>query len=440
MKKCATFLELLLEFVQEVNHINLHGIQLNSRNFHIQINNFCLDSPAKASVCCIVHPTGYNSCLYCKIVGIYFKNRVTFTETNVESRTDDDFKNKFDFKHHKGVSILETELNLKMVTQFPPDYLHVVLLGATKKILKNWFQPKQPQLSNSMRKQVSSHLKMCNDFLPSEIHRRCRPVEEILTYHGNELRVFSLKIGHVVLRKTIPSDLYDNFLLLHCAITILCDAEMCSLNNQTASSLLNSFIDSSREIYGDEFVVSIIHALEHLPAAVKQQQAPLDKFSTFAFESLMTPIRNFLNTTRAPLSQIHRRVVEMMKASNLESLRNPVTIKSSTSFGNKVKEKEGFYDSVSINGLRIASVGNRNRFLLSKKNQMVVCLAIKQNGKAVSMSCRELFQLGNFYTFPINATKLNIYWCSSSCCGPKTTFTIQEISRKCFRFLLTTPQ
>lgn len=427
----ASFNDLLSEFVEEVKAIKLNGINLNGRYFQIQIRNFCLDSPAKASVCCIVHPTGYKSCLYCKVNGRYFNNRVVFTDTNQARRTDNDFKIRTDPQHHKGDPILEKELDLKMVSQFPPDYLHVVLLGATKKILKKWFQPVKPLLARHSRKQVSSHLMMCNDFVPSEIHRKCRPIEEILTYHGNELRVFLLKVGHVVLKNNIPPELYDNFLLLHCAITILCDPELCVNKNQTAASLLNAFIEDCANIYGEEFVVSVIHACEHLPEAVMRQKAPLDKFSTFAFESFMTPIKKYLHTTRAPLAQIHRRVVEMMKASNIASLKTETTIKSFVEFIGQ-NEEVNSYKSVCVNGVKISSIGSRDRFMLTHRNEIVVCLKIQRVANELVITARELFQIGDFYKNPISSTKLNIYWCMTTYCAAIKTLSIKEISRKMF--------
>jgi hypothetical protein len=427
----SSFNDLLAEFVKEIKVIIVNGLKINNRVYKVEIRNFCLDSPAKASVCHIVHPTGYKSCLYCKIEGKYFNNRVTFNEINQQRRTDEEFKSKIDAQHHKGSSILETELDLKMVSQFPPDYLHAVLLGATKKILKKWFQPIKPLLQTFLRKEVSAHLKLTNEFIPSDIHRQCRPIEEILTYHGNELRVFLLKVGHVVLRNKIPAELYENFLLLHCAITILCDVDLCLTKNQTAETLLKHFIENCGEVYGEDFVVSIIHACEHLAEAVKQQKAPLDQFSTFPFESFMTPIKKYLHTTRAPLPQIHRRVVEMMKASNIESLKSVAATNIGVHLGSKLKDGNT-YGSVSLNGVKISAIGSRDRFLLTNNCEIVVCLEVQKKENEIQLTCRELFQLGNFYETPINSTKLNIYWCQSSYNSAKKIISIHDISRKMF--------
>lgn len=45
-------------------------------------------------------------------------------------------------EHHKGTSILES-LNIDMVKQVPLDYMHLVLLGVTKRVLSLWLRGSQ---------------------------------------------------------------------------------------------------------------------------------------------------------------------------------------------------------------------------------------------------------------------------------------------------------
>lgn len=426
----SSFNDLLEDFVDEIQVLIESGVNVNGNIFNIKIKNFCCDSPAKASLTYTVHPTGYRSCLYCEIVGTWFKGRVVFPGSDNKLRSDDDFKKKTDFRHHKGNSILESKLEVNMVSQFPLDYLHAVLLGAQKKLLKIWFQPSKPMLPNHSRSAVSKNLAMCNEFIPSEIHRKTRPMSEIMSYHGNELRVFLLKVGPAVLRNNIPSEMYQNYLLLHCAITILCDIDICLVRNFTAEDILKCFIEDTENIYGLEFVVSIIHSCEHLAKAVREQKSPLDAFSTFPFESFMTPIKNYLHTTRAPLPQIHRRVVEMMKASNIESLKQPVT-KADFDYSKRMKI-DGSFEFVSIGGMKISSCGSRDRFLLTNENKIVVCLKIVKEHNNLIVKCRQLKSLGDFYSTPIKSEKLKIFWCETSYQSSAIYLKFDEFSRKMF--------
>lgn len=430
-KQPSDFNDLLLDFATELGELFVEEITFQGVRFSIELRNFLLDSPAKASVCGIIHPTGYSSCLYCKIKGEWIKNRVTFMGFDHEKRTNDEFKNKADPSHHKKDynSILVSKLNVNVVSQCPPDYLHVVLLGVVKKLLRLWFQPLKPLLPIHCRQKVSASLKLCNEYIPSEIHRKCRPVEEILTFHGNELRVFLLKVGPTVLRNNVSSDFYQNFLLLHCAITILCDEILSQEKSFSAEKMLEIFIENSIEVYGEEFVVSVVHACTHLAEAVRSQKMPLDSFSTFQFESYMTPIKNYLHTTRAPLQQIHRRIVEMIKASHIDSLKTPPP-KHLIEFGFKNGNDE--YKSVTIEGVKISSCDARDRFLLTKEKKTVVCLKITSSNSKPVFKCRELLSLGDFYTIPINSTKLDIYWCATTYKGVARNYNVEEISRKMF--------
>lgn len=198
-----------------------------------------------------------------------------------------------------------------MICNFPPDYLHCVLLGSLKKILRALFSSVKPILPVRYSKRVSSLLLQCHDFIPSEIHRKIRPLNDLNAYHGNELRVFLLKIGPVVLKNEIPYEYYRNFLLLHTAISILCDEEFCLSQNLLAEQLLKLFVSDSQIVYGNSFCVSVVHTHVHLAEAVRYQNSCLDEFSTFPFESYLTPIRNLLHGNNKPLQQIHRRLTEL---------------------------------------------------------------------------------------------------------------------------------
>lgn len=57
--------------------------------------------------------------------------------TNVLLRTHTSFIRQTDKKHHNGYSPL-LALNVDMVNWFPLDYMHLVLLGAFKRLLTIW--------------------------------------------------------------------------------------------------------------------------------------------------------------------------------------------------------------------------------------------------------------------------------------------------------------
>lgn len=422
------FNELIEEMIFDLETLIEQGIVVNEKIFKIQIGNFCLDSPARASVCYVMHHNGYNSCYYCTIKGFHDGTRMTFTTENSSLRTDSSFRERLDPLHHKETSsLIETKTDVRMISQFPPDYLHFSLLGGVKKILRTLFATQKPELHHSYRTVISDRLELCNIFLPSEFHRKIRPLNDVGSYHGNELRLFLLKLGPVVLQNAIPTKYYNHFLYLHIGISILCDLELCLEKNLVAEQLLKVFTKNSTKIYDSSFGVSVIHNLNHLAAAVRNQQKPLDAFSTFPFESFLTPIKDCVRSKRKPLEQIHRRIIEY--------LENEFEDCNCHDKNEKLKfinmKRNSCCDSVIVNGnVKISSIECRDRFLLTKKREILVCLKIIKSHHDVVFECKELKILGDLYQLPIESRKIDMYVCESTYEGERRKFHLYDIKRK----------
>lgn len=67
--------------------------------------------------------------------GEYEDCRMLFLEMDAPLRTDDNFLQRVNEDHHIEKFIFE-EVNVGMVSQFPVEYMHLVCLGVTKKMLK----------------------------------------------------------------------------------------------------------------------------------------------------------------------------------------------------------------------------------------------------------------------------------------------------------------
>lgn len=67
---------------------------------------------------------------------------MTFLGINSSLRTDTNFRNRVDKECYKGDSSL-IRLPIDMIKNVLSDYLHVVLLGVVKKLLKFWVRGKQ---------------------------------------------------------------------------------------------------------------------------------------------------------------------------------------------------------------------------------------------------------------------------------------------------------
>lgn len=210
-------------------------------------------------------------------------------------RTDETFLTQDDEEHHLGVSPL-LNLGIGMVSLFPNDYMHSVCLGVTKKILFLWLGH---QKGNNIRVKLSAHsittlskrISSLKSYFPVEINRKPRddPIRDLPRWKATEFRTFLIYIGVISIQGIVHIAIYEHFLLLHCAITIILSAyHIKHVGLSLPRKLLTTFVSHSKEIYGIEFLVYNVHSLCHLTDDV-QRYGPLDNFSAFPFES------NFVN-------------------------------------------------------------------------------------------------------------------------------------------------
>lgn len=431
----ASFNDLLSDFVYECKELLNLGIPFRNREIKLKIGNFLCDSPAKSHVSYTKFHIGLGCCYYCLADGYHDGSRVVYDEIGYMRRNDEDFKLQVDKNFHKGVSIIETELNVKMISQFPLDYLHCVLLGILKKMLKFLFGQIEPLLPRSIKNKVSDYLLQCNSFLPTEIRRKFRSLNDLNSFHGNELRVFLLKIGIVVLEPYVPKEFYNHFIMLHVAITILCDENLCLEKNKFSEKLLQFFIRDAVDLYGLKIATQVLHDLEHLPEIVRIQNKPLDAFSTFNFESYLIKIKKYVNTNRLPLQQIHRRLEEFLHFQDeqeneySQAMNQDFQEDQNGSFHMVIKK--GRIESFVWKSLKISCVESKDRYLLGTDKNIYVCFKICTNFEGFPvLSVRKLKNLGDFYTQPIKSSFLNIYKCETTYDGPLTTINHHEILHK----------
>ena len=129
--------QFLRTFVDETKTLVNEGLVYLNEEFTVNITGFICDTPAKSMILNVKGHTGYHSCTMCKIVGQRSKNVTCFpTERNTEVRTDVDFKNDVYFGTYQLGNTILTEIpDIDMVKSFPRDYMHLICLGITRKLL-----------------------------------------------------------------------------------------------------------------------------------------------------------------------------------------------------------------------------------------------------------------------------------------------------------------
>jgi hypothetical protein len=318
-KKPSSVSDYLHDFVNELSILLVEGILCDNVHYGVEISCFVCDAPARSFIKNVKSHTGYNGCDKCTQEGVYVRNRMTFPETNAPLRTDDDFQNMVDEGHHHGCTPLSV-LPVGLVTHFVFDYMHLVCLGVTRKLLKFWLcgpvrcdvnvASRLPAVSIQL---LSERLVKLRSFIPLEFARRPRSVSEVDRWKATEFRQLLLYTGPVVLPEILSESVFTHFMLLSVGIRLLVSPEFCEKYSDYAHSLLLLFVDGAKHLYCEEFIVYNVHGLVHLAGDAKQHGS-LDSFSSFPFENKLKEIKQLLRKPGYPLAQIIRRVGEKRAA------------------------------------------------------------------------------------------------------------------------------
>ncbi|KAH9361997.1 hypothetical protein HPB48_014936 [Haemaphysalis longicornis] len=78
-------------------------------------------------------------CPKCTVEGDNLSHRAYFPPVISTLRTDESVRLQTDYDHHLGVSPMTT-LPIDIVSTAPLDYMHLLCLGVTKKLLDLWFR------------------------------------------------------------------------------------------------------------------------------------------------------------------------------------------------------------------------------------------------------------------------------------------------------------
>ena len=301
------------DLVKELDKLKIHGIHFEGRHFPFNLKCFCCDAPARCFLKGIVGHTGYFSCERCIVKGSW-DGRVVFNNDKVFApRTDDEFSN-FTYDHHQKCASLLASHGVSCVKQFPLDYMHLVCLGVTRRLLTFLKKgPKICKLSSRHILQISEKLILLHGNMPSEFARQPRSLVELDRWKATEFRQFLLYTGPVVLRGILPDNLYQHFLSLSIAISIMLDMNTAKRSSylQYARELITHFVNNCKSLYGDTFVVYNVHNLLHLPDDVEYFQVSLNEISCFPFENFMQKLKRLVRSAQNPIAQVVKRLAEL---------------------------------------------------------------------------------------------------------------------------------
>lgn len=306
--------EFFSDFVDDLLSVQKSGgIKFGSRLLPIRVSSVICDTPARSFVKCVKGHSGYYGCDKCVQRGVIFENRMTFPETDSPLRTDNSFATQSydddEDNHHSGTSPL-MRLELRMVSQFPADYMHLVCLGVMRRLIMQWKEGSPPgRLSSKEILSVSNELVLMKLWVPQEFARKPRALADVKRWKATEYRQFLLYSGPVVLRHNLPDAMYKNFLLLSVAMRILLSPSLCHSFADHAKELLVLFVKHVSDLYGKEHLVYNVHGLVHIADDAKLFGC-LDNISGFPFENFLGQLKKMVRTPNYPLQQVIRRISE----------------------------------------------------------------------------------------------------------------------------------
>ncbi|XP_055845561.1 uncharacterized protein LOC129911712 [Episyrphus balteatus] len=407
--KVDEFLKLFLQEAKTINNLNI-----GSKTIKFKIRNFICDAPVRSYLKGIKGHDGYFACERCNVEGDYSYNthQMCFPNLSKSVRTNVSFRNKIHEDHHiQSPSPLES-LPIDMINNFPLDYMHLICLGIMKKLLLLWIKngSLKTNLSSKNIEKISDLLVSMLTFMPCEFNRTVRRLDVISIWKATEFRTFLLYLGPIVLKNEIHQDLYENFMQLHCAVSI-CLSEKSSNFINIAQILFKSFIQGFAKIYGSENISYNIHNLYHIADDVKFH-GPLDNISAFKYENCLQYLKHIIRSENRTLEQIANKISE-----DFENTTNHLKTTTFPRLYNLDKHKiceikgckAGIYRAVEFEEFVLKSSDEADCYFLTKSEEIVrMEFATFQNDIAVIYGS-SLAQKQNFYDKPFYSKFLNVY-------------------------------
>ena len=249
--KPASVSEFLSPFLKECVDAHKNGLKIGEISCDFEVHSVVCDAPARQFVKCIKPHTGYFSCERCTVKGVYLEKKgVRFHETDCSPRTNQSFRERLHPPHHVGIENSPfCELELDMVASFPLDYMHLVLLGVVRRVLKSWLGLKggdgvtYAKLHRLQIPTINCRQIMFSKSVPSEFQRKPRSFTFAALFKATELRMFLCYTSPAVMLRVFKKvNIYQHFMLLVCAMRILLSPAQSHESVMFARTCLTSFV------------------------------------------------------------------------------------------------------------------------------------------------------------------------------------------------------
>lgn len=283
--------------------------------------------------------------------------------------------------------------------------------------------------TTNQKQQISAMLLNTNQYLPTEIHRKVRSLQDIAYWKGSEFRTVLLYVGMIVFKGYLHRDIYHHFLLLSSAVTI-CSSDEYKLFLPRARKMFGEYIEDQCELYGTHSLTSNFHNLIHIVDDV-ERFGNLNRISTYQFENCLGQIKSKLKLYNKPLEQVSRRLIEIANA-------NMTTIDLDRKFVPSVKYNHYLPNDSSLIAFKEIIIrpdvllSNRkcgDRFFLTTEKQIVeMQYVFMQNGEYYICGI-PIIDKNKFFDYPFSSNFINIFQ-SKMTKGSVTNYKISEFKVK----------
>lgn len=322
------------------------------------------------------------------------------------------------------------ELNIDMVQQFPLDYMHLVCLGVVRRMAKFWLT------GNSLNVKLNAHriellsLKLvnCKKYIPCEFARKPRAIKHINLWKATELRQFLLYTGPIILIDTLKEDVLKHFRLLHCAIYILAHPVLHKEYSNYAENLLKLFINSSKDLYGLEFIVMNVHALSHISNDVRMF-GPLDAYSAFPFENHLHFIKKHLRSPNKPLQQLIKRIGEGKTFRKPRIEKKLMLKKFTNTIGPDFPPNVRSFRKLHTSKFVITTSNGDNCFQLDSGETVLVKGIFENEGREIFVCASICKFVRDLFDYPLESSKLGIFVGRQS--SQTNNYPYYRLARKC---------
>ncbi|RXG72669.1 hypothetical protein Avbf_05591 [Armadillidium vulgare] len=264
----------------------------------------------------ILQNTGYSSCNYCEIHGIYESNAVRFPYgNNVQLRTKKEWQkcariamntNKA-AKGIKGCSPLTDLQGFNIIWGAPPDYMHIILLGVMKTLFELYFtNTGNPWYIGSPKQRSLLDKKLFEMKVPNYINRKPRSVSKWKFWKATEFGNF-LYYYIFILENVLPVEYYNHILHLRAGLMLLLKRAVAKDDVIKANEHFHNFVCYFEILFGVQYSTFNIHMLLHLSQSVKKC-GPLWGFSAFPFENNLRIFRTLITGSKIPTKQVVKKV------------------------------------------------------------------------------------------------------------------------------------